>query len=233
MAGTVADPLVDDQIRQWCRDSLFVAAGVYKRRPNGDWQYNGSRPGEDWHGHGYCSKRLTVLVGGEPTWIRVHKHRWRRKGTNNTRHSRPPDDPGLVRFCTLIIVLRLWAYVSAATGFLHRSEVHPDLLDCGSDRTVQRWMSRAQGQALETQQAIRLAIIEKSEPRPMERLFRGGLSPPNGFHCRQWQNPPAAETLWRALAMLLVTARKLGTDVSILLAEARRRCSGQKDSFVI
>ena len=225
-------PLLE-AVRGIAGDGLHMLSSGYRRRPDGSLQYDGERPGARWHAHGYFAVGMWMLADGVVRRAVLYKRRWLDPDAKVTCHSRPPDDPGLVRFCTLIIVLRLWAYVSGAMGFLHRSEVHPDLLDCGSDRTVQRWMSRAQGQALETQQAIRLAIIEKSEPRPMERLFRGGLSPPNGFHCRQWQNPPAAETLWRALAMLLVTARKLGTDVSILLAEARRRCSGQKDSFVI
>jgi hypothetical protein len=233
MAGTAGEACLSDQDRRWCRDSLFVAAGVYQRRPDGQWQYEGERPGASWHGHGYFSRQLTVLQDGKPIQIRVLKHRWRLDGSNTTCHSRPPDDLHLVRYCTLVIVLRLWAYVGAAAGFHHRTEVHPDLLDCGSDRTVQRWLRRALEQAKETQQAIRLTVIEKSEPRPMERLFRGGLSPPDSLACRHRQNHPTIETLWRALAMLLVTARELGADVSILLAEARRRFSRRKDRWLI
>jgi hypothetical protein len=233
MAGTTVPACLDDAQRRWCRNSLFVAAGLYQRRADGEWQYDGSRPGAGWHGHGYCSKQLTVLYSGRPTQIRLHKHRWRLDGTNRTRHSRPPDDPLLVRFCTLLIVLRLWSCVSAVRGFHHRREVHPDLLDCGSDRTVQRWLSRALRRAAQTQQAICLAVMDKSEPRPMEKLFRGGLSPPVGLHWHQRQDPPAVQTLWRALAMLFVAATELGADVSILLAEARRRFSGAKDSWPV
>jgi len=231
--GTTLEGQDDEERRRWSRNSLFAAAGVYRQRDDGHWQFDGQRPGADWHGHGYCTKYLTVLVGGKPARIQLYKHRWRLDGTNTTCHSRPPDDPWLVRFCTLVIVLRLWACVNAATGFHHRSEEHPDLLDCGSDRTVQRWLSRALDRALDTQQAIRLAVVEKSEPRPIERLFPGGLSPPESVVHRNWQNQPAVETLWRALAMLLVAARELGADVSILLAEARRRFSGPKDSWLI
>lgn len=233
MAGTRGESCLSDLYRRWCRDSLFVAAGVYRPRGDGHWRYEGTRPGPSWHGHGYFSKQLTVLQGGKPMQIRVYKHRWRLDGSNTTCHSRPPDDLHLVRFCTLVIVLRLWAYVGTAVGFHQRPEVHPDLLDCGSDRTVQRWLSRARERAMDTQQAIRLATIERSEPRPMERLFEGGLSPPEGWVVHHRRNRPATETLWRALAMLLVTARELGADVSILLAEARRRFSEAKDSWLI
>jgi hypothetical protein len=212
---------------------LFVLAGVYHQRSDGGWQYDGTRPGAEWHGHGYCTKDLVVLVDGSPAKIRLFKHRWRLVGTNTTCHSRPPDDVRLVRFCTLVIVLRLWDCVRSATGFHNRAETLPDLQWCGSDRTVQRWWRRAVDRALETQQAIRLAVLDRSEPRPMERLFRGGLSPPDSLGHRQWQSLPAVEALWRAITMLLVAARKLDADVSILLAEARRRFSGQKDKFLI
>lgn len=233
MAGTADQALRSEEQRQWCRDSLYLAAGMYEQRADGEWQFYGSRPAPGWHGHGYCSKRLTVLQGGKPTSIVIHKHRWRRGGTNETCHSRPPDDPRLVGSCTLVIVLRLWACLSAPGGFHHRTEMHPDLLDCGSDRTVQRWLRRALGLALETQQAIRLPIIERNEPRPMESLFPGGLSPPEGLLDRRWSNPSAVKTLWRALAMLFVAARELGADVSVLLAEARGRFSETEDSYLI
>lgn len=103
----------------------------------------------------------------------------------------------------------------------------------GSDRTVQRWMQRAKIFALHTQQAIRLCVLERSEPRPKERLFDGGLSPPRGYMIDRCKNPTAAETLWRAFAMLIRATSELGLNASILLAEAKRRCSRPKDSFLI
>jgi hypothetical protein len=67
----------------------------------------------------------------------------------------------------------------------------------------------------------------------MERLFVGGLSPPKGYMIDRCKNPSAAETLWRAFAMLLDATRALGINASILLAEAKRRCSRPKDGFLI
>lgn len=218
---------------QWLRNSLFLCAGVYEQRPDGDWQYTGERPASGWHGHGYFTKQLTVLQDGHPIQITLYKHRWRLDGTNTTSHSRPPDDLPLIRYCTLVIVLRLWAWANAIVGFHHRDEVHEDLLYAGSDRTVQRWMHRAQVLALDTQQAIRLCVIEISEPRPIERLFEGGLSPPKGHMLYRSKNPSAAEALWRAFAILLCAIRELGVNASILLAEARRRFSNPKDRFLI
>jgi len=245
VSGTELEQLLGQGSDRWWEDGLlfvfgrdgstgtFNLASTCRRRADGSWRYYGTRPGAGWHGHGYFTKNLTTLQAGTPVKIKLHKHRWCLAGTNTTQHSRPPDDVRLVHFCTLVIVLRLCACLSGAAGFHNRSEVLPDLASCGSDRTVQRWLRRALEQASETEEAIRLAIQEESEPRPTERLFRGGLSPPDSLVCRQWQNPPAVEALWRALAMLLVVARKLGSDVTILLAEARRRFSGPKDSFII
>lgn len=223
MAGTT----LDEGSSRWCRDSVYALSGLYWRRPDGHWQYNGERPGSDWHSHGYFGRRLVVLRGGEGRRIIVYKQRWRQVGTTTTCHSRPPDDPRLLRYCTLIVVLRLWGWVRGAMGLHNREDLYPELESLGSDRTAQRWMRRALGQALEIEQAIRLAIIGKSEPRPMERLFEGGLSPPRELLCHHWQDNSATETLWRSLAMLLVAARKLGTHTSLLLAEARRRMFNQ------
>lgn len=233
MVGTGETSQAEAERKQWFRNSLFLCAGIYKQRPDGDWQYPGQRPGVDWHGHGYCSKKLTVLQDGRPVQIRVYKHRWILDGTNSTVHSRAEDDLPLIRYCTLIIFLRLWAWANATVGFHHRHEELEDLLYAGSDRTVQRWMQRAQIFALDTQQAIRLCVLERSEPRPMERLFAGGLSPPKGYMIDRCKNPSAAETLWRAFAMLLGATRAFGVNASILLAEAKRRCSRPKDSFLI
>jgi hypothetical protein len=233
MVGTGETSETKGERTQWLSNSLFLCAGIYEQRPNGEWRYKGERPAPGWHGHGYFSRKLTVLQNGHPIQITVNKHRWRLDGTNTTCHSRAEDDLPLIRYCTLIIVLRLWAWSDATVGFHHRREVHDDLLYAGSDRTVQRWMQRAQIFSLDTQQAIRLCVLERSEPRPMERLFEGGLSPPKGYMIVRSQNPSAAEALWRAFAMLICTTREYGVNASILLAEAKRRCSRPKDSFLI
>lgn len=222
--GVGADP--------WVRDSLFVAAGIYAASGNGEYVFYGERPGAGWHGHGYFEKTLTMLAGGEPVAVRLRKHRWLDTTTGMTCHSRPPDDPELLRFCTLIVFLRVWAWVNSPVGFHRRREVHEGLESgCGSDRTVQRWASRAMSEAMEIQQAIRLSIMEESEPRPVESLFRGGLSPPDAVMKRSWRSLSAIEILWRAYAMLLVAARKLAKHASCLLAGARRRWPTTKAPF--
>lgn len=224
----------DVGVDPWIRDSLFALGGIYTPLGNGEYIYFGERPGADWHGHGYCQKTLTMLVDGSPVKVLLHKHRWRFAGTNDTCHSRPPDDPELLRYCTLIVFLRVWGWVGSPVGFHRRREVHEGLESgCGTGRTVQRWTSRAMKEALEIQQAIRLSIIEESEPRPVESLFEGGLSPPQSMIHRAWQSAQSAEILWRAYAMLLVAARKLARHTSCLLAGARRRWTTTKTPFGI
>ena len=229
-----ADPAVD--IEGLVRDSLFVLTGVYAQDANGSLWFFGQRPAGGWHVHGWCDKTLVVLEGGQPRRVVVHKRRWLLAGTYTTCHSRPPDDLPLVRFCTLIVVLRIWAWVSSAVGLHNRQELLEEIDDTwGSDRTVQRWTARAMGSALEVQQAIRAAILElrRREPRPEEDWFRGGLSPPSVVTHRRWKSPTLHQTLWRAIAMLFVAAKELGTHVAPLLAEARRRWHARQDSFPI
>lgn len=137
------------------------------------------------------------------------------------------------RFVPLIIVLRVMGVLNSPRGFHNREDLSEGLFHCGSDRTVQRWTVRAMRDALKIQQAIRLAIIEEVEPRPVESLFVGGLSPPDAVTNRRWKSTQNTETLWRAYAMLLVAARKLARHASYLLAEARRRCHSEKKTFGI
>jgi hypothetical protein len=213
----------DTGVDTWVRDSWFALGGIYNSLGNGEYVYYGERPGADWHGHGYFRKTLTMLINGRPVKVRLLKHRWRDTISGRTTHSRPPDDPVLLRFCILIVFLRIWAWIGSEVGFQKRREVLEALEECGSDRSVQRWTARALDRAMEIQQAIRLAIIEESEPRPIESMFEGGLSPPEAVMKRRWRSPSNVETLWRAYAMLLVAARELARHASCLLAGARRR----------
>jgi len=220
-------------VDHWVRDSLFVWTGIYVPLGDGRYVYSGERPGPGWHGHGYFEKTLVMLVDGEPRKALVLKHRWRLVGTNETCHSRPPDDPVLLRCCTLIVFLKVWAWVSAEAGLHRHAAVFEDLEDVVSLRTVQRWTARATSDAIEIQQAIRLSIIEKSEPRPMESLFEGGLSPPDAVLKRRWKKTADVETLWRAYAMLLVSSKELETSTSRLLAGARKEWPTTKTPFGI
>lgn len=64
--------------------------------------------------------------------------------------------------------------------------------------------------------------MERSEPRPKEMLFKGGLSPP--FLTRRgWRDPDRTSNLYRGLAMLIVGAKTLSMETTPLLAEVRGR----------
>lgn len=211
-------------------NSLFVLRGQAVEQGQ-EVRYFGERPGPEWYVHGWCRKRLTVLSNGTPLEIVLLKQRWLLRGTNQTCHSRPPDDPVRVRFCTLIIVLRVWACL--LTGFLYRSELIPGLESAGSDRTVQRWLAHALRNGLSMQQAVRQTLLEfrRVEPRPEEDILRGGRDPPVGLLVRYRKNAEAASTLWRTLDLLFVGAKQLSRDVASLLAETRRRWFTQADIF--
>jgi hypothetical protein len=120
-------------------------------------------------------------------------------------------------------MLKLWAWLTSDVGLCHYDEVSVGLKKHGSHRSVQRWLARALPHALKIQQHIREAIIERSEPRPMEQMFPRGLSPPEGLLRRRWQDPHAVVTLWRGLALLLGGASRLDVPTTVLLAEARGR----------
>ena len=204
-------------------DSLFVVSGVYGRGRGGALQYDGERPGPDWHAHGYFQRWIFVLVGGCLLRVWLRKRRWLAVGSTHTCHSRPPDDVPSVWSCSLIVLLTLWGWLDGPDGVERARGVVPGLEDHPSSRTARRWLLRALPHALELQQRVRLAVVERSEPRPPEILFPSGLSPPVGLVGRRWQAPDAIEQLWRALALVVLGSAKLRVPASLLLAEARRR----------
>ena len=90
-------------------------------------------------------------------------------------------------------------------------------------KTSQRWLHKLLPYAMNTQQAIRRAVIGRCEPRPFETLFEGDLSPPKGLERRPWKDPASVSTLWRAFAILFRGALGLDVPVAHHLAEARGR----------
>ena len=210
-----------ERLRQVISSSLFLASNLYRRRSDGDLQFDGARPAEGWHGHGYFPRWLWVLAHGRLRRVRIWKHRWRPRRGGATCHSRPPDELAGLGFCTLVVVLKLWAWLDGERGVHQSRQALGDLEARGEPRTVQRWLRRLLPHAMEIQQAVRLAVIERCEPRPLEQLFPTGLSPPDRLVRRHWRDPPPITILWRALALLLGGATRLDVQVALLLAEAR------------
>jgi hypothetical protein len=162
---------------------------------------------------------LFTLEAGELVRLTMHKQRWRLRGTTTTCHSRPPDDLASVWFCSLVVATSLWGWVTGDVG-IHRHEPALDgLAKRPSPRTMQRWLARALPHADETATALRRAVIERSEPRPMEHHVGGGRAPPD----RRWGGSSAVTTLHSGLTLLYEGAAALDVHVSLLLAEARGR----------
>jgi hypothetical protein len=208
---------------------LIVSKGGYQPLDDDVFAWVGERPGHDWHIHGWTEVHPFVVRDGRRQRITLRKRRWRRADRSETCHSRPPDDLGLGHDA-LLVALELWCCLDTALG-LHR---YVSLFEPGpARRTVQRWLARALPLAQATQQALRHALIERSEPRPVETLFPGGLDPPEALLRRHRRDPSTACTLWRGLALLFVGASKLGLSLAPLLAEARRRTTTALDPFLI
>ncbi len=212
------------QLQHLIRDSLFEVSGEYRRRPGGELQFDGDRPGPDWHAHGYFSCRVWMLADGRPLQRRLWKRRWLLVGTTRTCHSCPPDVLPGIRFCSLVVTLKLWAWLDADAGLHKYPEFVDGLRGCGSRRSVQRWLRKLLPRAMDIQQAIRLAVINRCEPRPLERIFPCGLDPPLRVHRKRWRDGSLVYPLWTALAMLFGASNDLEIPIATLLAEARGRC---------
>ena len=211
-----------ETLHEFASASLYLISGVYRRRGD-DLQYDGERPGPRWHGHGYFSRWLWVLAPDGLVRVRLWKHRWKTSKANETCHSRPPDELGRISVCSLTFVLLMLGWLQASHGAARHHAVLDVLEGSVTRRTLMRWLPRASARAEESQQAMRLAVIERSEPRPVEKLFEGGLSPPDSLVQRNWRDPQAVTILWRGLTMLITGAVKLKVPAAILLAEARGR----------
>ena len=160
-------------LRQVAARSLFAFDKGYNRLTDDSFAWRGTRPAGGWHIHGWTEAHPWAVVDGRRQRITVRKRRWRRDNRSVTCHSRPPDALRL-RSDALLVVLELWCWLDAAVG-LHRY-VGP-FADGPARRTVQRWLHRALPVAAATQHALRYAVIERSEPRPLEMLFPRGCRP--------------------------------------------------------
>ena len=213
-------------------DSLALCSSVYRLDLDGCFVFVGLRPapsdGGLWHGHGYTDCHPLMLRGGRLVRVTVRKHRWVHRLTGRSVTSQPPDLVPRRRLCTLLIAVLLLGALTARRGLHHAG---PAVLGARSIRQLQRDLRRACELAARTQQAVRLALMNRCVPRPVETLWEAGLDPPRELarRCRH----PNAPLLWTALEMLRTGAEQLGTPLSSLLAEARRRWTGPKHRFLI
>jgi len=215
--------------------SYIAESFKLRLRANGDYQFDGERPVGKWHAHGYFSKNIVILDFFKLKTIRIWKRRWLNPDTGTTCHSRPSGDLPQLSFCTHVIILKLWIWLDFSKGIFDTDDKLCDLLlpNLPSSRTAQRWLARAIPDVLEVQKIIREVIIHKCEPRPIENLFKGDLSPPKSMLRRHWRNTTSVRILWTAFAMLIGAGIELNTPLAFLLAEARGRWHKKKASFPI
>jgi len=190
--------------------------------PDGAEAYVGERPGPRWHVHGWTRRQLWLLRSGRLVRVIVWKRRWRLAGSNRTCHSRPPEEVPRLAFAMIVVLLALADLLAGPLpppGAMGLPAGHRQ----PARRRVQRWLRRALATALQLQVDLRRAIIERCEPRPVEQLFPGGVSPPPAVRRRPWADPGRVTTLVGGLELLLGGASKLQTSLDVLLAEARRR----------
>lgn len=201
---------------------------------SGDLCWSGERPGPGWHGHGWVARWLWVFVGGRLVRRRIWRHRYREVATGRTAIARSPDERPLLAFSALVVTLKLWAWLSGAAGLQQVEDVHEAMLVTPSPRAVERWLGRALRGAAWSEQALRDTVQEQgSEPWPAEKLFPGGLPPPEGLRRRRFGQPDEVSRLYRALLWLLGGAVRLQSSIPCLLARARGRWPDPTNQAVI
>lgn len=196
-----------------------VLAGDLIQEERG-WVCRRERPGPEWHGHGYTTKWLGVLVATRVVWVEVHKQRWRDTATGRTRHDRPRSDVPWAYYELALVLTAAWTWMSSPRGLHHVT--WPWEPDVPSRRTVQRWLARLLAEALAWQAAIRAAFVAHLAPSTLEEKFPTGLPPPGTV--TRWRSAARTKAcqLTRGLA-LLQKASMLSIPPSTLLVEAQRR----------
>ncbi|GDX81621.1 hypothetical protein LBMAG42_34320 [Deltaproteobacteria bacterium] len=210
------------QIRTHC-SPLKVGRGligVYTKGPGATLRFEGPRPGPGWHRHDWRPRHLPVVDAAGVHHVVIDRRRWRLHGTTTTRLDHAPDEVVFAHSTLVVVFLALCAWLLSADG-LHRHASHPASLEgVACLRTVHRWLHRLLPDAARVQEALRTAVVERSEPQPVERLFPGGLSPPVAVRRRRWKDPEATYRLVTGLAFLALGADALTTSATTLLAEA-------------
>lgn len=201
---------------------------------DGELRWPGERPGPGWHGHGWLTRSLDVFDGVELRSRIVRRHRWRLAGTNQTMLSRCPDEVPRLWFAVTAVVLVLWAWLAGGHGAHATEPLHDALTERPSTRTAQRWLARALPRAATIEQGLRTTILdEESVPWPAERMFPGGLPPPESLRRRCWADPDAVSRLYRGLLWLVGGAVRLNVPIPCLLARARGRWTDPTNPWLI
>ena len=200
--------------------------GKYSLGPDGTRRFEGPRPAAGWHRHGWRRRCLKTIDENGTRTIIIERRRWLQFGTTTTQQDRSPDELGGVGSTLLVVFLQLCAWLLSESG-LHTYEDRPFAPAAPpSRRTVHRWLHRLLPDAERVQGALRTAAIECSEPQPIERLFPGGLSPPEAIRCRRWKDRSKTYLLAMGLAFLAHGADALNVSATVLLAVAQQGIDG-------
>ncbi len=189
------------------------------------WVYRGTRPGAGWHAHGTTPRTLTLLSGAGLARLTVHKQRWKEVATGRTCHSRPGWEAAWSSFglCVVMTLVGLW--LTASEG-LHRLS-WPWPRDRPARRTLQRWMRLLRPDAQTWMQAIRLAAIDLTSPRPLDEIVPvEGIPPPGQGARRRTQSPSQDSHLAEGIGILNEVARQESIEIRTVLAEAKARWPG-------
>jgi hypothetical protein len=186
--------------------------------------FEGERPGEGWHAHGWTSKGLWVVHDDRLVWLRLHKRRWLRVETGQTCHSRPvwdvPHSPyGLdVVFCVLgAWLLAVQGLHHVAWPWSHQQPERP------ARRTAQRMLRRLALDADRWLLGLRLALTDIVAPRPLEEILpTGGIPPPEGC-THVTQRSAHASKLRGAVWIANCGVQSFHISMRRLLGVARRR----------
>ena len=183
-------------------------------------EHRGSRPGPGWHRHGWTVRTLTIRIGRRLQRVLVKKQRWRHVATGKTLHDRPAWE---FRWASATIDVAFHAVATRLqTAIGESKEPVPRSAATGppSDRTVLRWLNRLRADALAWQHAIRLAVINRLVPRPLEEILPpGGVPPPAELRYRL-DRP--TEQLVAAVWFLVEATHHVDVAAHTLLVEARR-----------
>ncbi len=109
--------------------------GAYTIGADGVWLYEAGRPGPGWHKPDWKPRRVVVFTDGGVVLPTVLRRRWRLHGTTTTRLDRSPDEVGRRHVVLLVLLLKVWAWLSSDEGVHVYEEQHPALEAHGSRRT--------------------------------------------------------------------------------------------------
>jgi len=219
-------------------DGLIFASGTFSWH-QGAYSGVAERPGVcdkchsdcgGFHAHGRYKRSLTTLSNWALTKVAIWRQRWLCLRCERTMSTGPPDVIAHIPICTLVIVALLWSYLQGQSG-IHNS-IPPELEGAAEPRTLARYLKRAKAACLQTQQAIREALIEIKEPRPWDEAFPQGLSPPQRLINRH-REPSLVATLWRAVAMLLIGSETLSIAPCVLMARAKTKAQQRSSRFLL